>query len=462
MRKIVPFICAIGLILFTASALHAGGFGITEKGVKGQGTSFSGGAAAAEDASTVYWNPAGMTRLKENELDLAVFLIKPSFEFNIESATNALGQPIQPPGANGGDAGFVNVVPNIFLSYNFNDKWFAGIGVVVPFGLGTEYDSTWVGRYHTVKSDILTLDINPSIAYKFNDQLSFGGGISFQYLDAELTNAVDFGFAVTAQALAGGGPLSAAFPGLIGGASQLANDGQAKLTGDSWGYGFNLGVLYELSDKTRFGLSFRSQIKQDVEGTTEFTDPTSAPGISQAAFGGKQSSKATIKLPATASLSGFHMLNEKWGIMGDVTWTDWSSLQELRIVSSGGAPVSVTTLNWDDTWRFAGGVNWYYSDAWTWRSGLAYDPTPVPNAEDRTPRVPDADRLWWSLGGTWQFAPAWSLDFAGTYIWTLEDPKLNKLAPALPAQNENTSRGNLVGSYDAYSIILGAQVNFTF
>jgi long-chain fatty acid transport protein len=452
MKKILPFLSVFALLLLVASPLYAGGFGITEKGVKGQGSSFAGGAAAAEDASTIYWNPAGMTRLENNEADLAVFLIKPSFEFNIESATNVLGQPIQPAGADGGDAGFTNVVPNVFVSYNFNDKWFAGLGVVVPFGLGTEYDDNWVGRYHTVKSDILTIDINPSVAYRINDQWSVGGGISVQYLDAELTNAVDFGLIDATQ-------LGGAF-GLT--PSTLASDGLAKLEGDSWGYGFNLGVMFELSDKTRFGFSYRSEIEQDVEGNTSFTDPATAPGISNLTLGGTQGSKATIDLPATASLSGFHMLNQKWGIFGDLTWTGWSSLKELRIVSDGGAPTSVTTLNWDDTWRLAAGANWYYSDAWTFRTGLAYDPTPVPNAEDRTPRVPDEDRLWLSVGTTWTFASAWSLDLAGTYIWTLDDPRLNKQTNIADPTNENNSRGNLVGSYDAYSIILGAQINFKF
>jgi long-chain fatty acid transport protein len=455
MKKFISSIWAMGMIFCMASTIYAGGFGITEKGVKGQGSAFSGNAASAEDASTIYWNPAGMTRLENSQMDLALFSVTAKFKFQDESATDVLGQPIQPVGANGGDAGFTAAVPNFFFSHKINDNWSAGLGIVVPFGLGTEYDSNWVGRYHTIKSQITTYDINPSVAYRFNSQWSVGGGISFQYLDAELTKAVDYGLLTTLNP-----KLGAMFPGLT--PSSVSSDGLSKVKGDSWGYGFNLGVLFEWSAKTRFGLSYRSMIRQKVEDTLEFNDPATAPGISQAAFGGNQNAKATIDFPSSASLSGFHMINEKWAVKGDITWTEWSTLDELRITSEGDAPDSVTTLNWDDTWRLSAGVDWYYSSAWTWRTGIAYDPTPIPNAENRTPRVPDADRFWFALGGTWKFAPAWSLDLAGTYIWALHQPELNKMTPPLPAMNENTSRGNLKGTYDAYSIVIGAQINFTF
>jgi long-chain fatty acid transport protein len=434
------------------STVYASGFAITEKGVKGEGSAFSGNAAVAEDASTIYWNPAGMTRLKKNEMDLALFSITTSFEFNKESATDAAGYPIQPTGAEGGDAGFTAFVPNFFYAHKINDQWSAGLGFTVPFGLGTEYDSNWVGRYYTIKSDITTYDINPSVAYRINDQWSVGGGISFQYMNAELTNAIDYGLITASKPTT----LGALFPGLP--PSTTSSDGKAKVEGDSWGYGFNLGVLFQMSADTRVGLSYRSRVRQKIEGTLKLTDPAAAPGIGKVASGGNQDAEATIDLPSTASLSAYHKFAGNWAVKADITWTEWSTLDELRVKFKGGAPDSVTTLKWDDTWRLSTGLDWYYSDAWTWRTGIAYDPTPVPNAKYRSPRVPDEDRFWWALGGTWKFAPAWSVDFAGAYIWTLHDPKLDKST----TEAENQTRGNLVGTYDAYSIVLGAQINFTF
>jgi long-chain fatty acid transport protein len=456
MRKGLVLIGVIGLLFSAVVHLHAGGFGITEKGVKGQGTSFAGGAASAEDASTIYWNPAGMTRLRDTDIELGVFLVRPSFEFNKESATNALGGPI--PGGDGGDAGFSNIVPNLFVSRKITENFYGGIGVVVPFGLGTEYDDNWVGRYHTIKSDILTLDINPSVAYRINRQWSIGGGVSAQYIDAELTNAIDWG---TLNLLLGLG-----IPTATGISPSNPNfDGFSELTGSDWSFGFNLGVLFELSEKTRFGLSYRSKISHDIDGDVKFTDPAALASLGinpSRALGGNQDAEASIDLPGSASLSVFHMLSDKWAVIGDITWTDWSQLEELRIKLDSGAPDNVTTLEWDDTWRFALGLHWYSNDAWTWRTGMAYDPTPVPNAKLRTPRVPDEDRLWYSLGGSWKISNRWSLDFAGTYIWTLDDPELNKLVDLTDPTNENNSRGNLKGTYDANSYILGAQINYAF
>ena len=456
MRKILPFLCIFGMLLLSASPLYAGGFGITEKGVKGLGNAYSGGAASADDASTIWWNPAGMTRLDKKEVDVALFLVKPSFEYTSESAINVTALPPinnpNPtiPGGNGGDAGGSHIVGNVFYSHNFSDQWYAGVGITVPFGLGTEYDSDWVGRYHGIKSEILTLDINPSVAYAINQQWSVGGGISFQYLDAELTSAVDY---ETIGVLIGA---IAPAPGI---GSNPALDGTFKLTGDNWGFGFNLGVLFELSENTRFGLQYRSKISQDLEGDAEFVTPAASQGIANAVGNINQAVKADLDLPASASLSAYHMLNPKWALMGDVTYTQWDELQELRIkFSVPGKADQVTSFKWDNTWRVSGGATWLYSDAWTWRGGIAWDQTPVPDARYRTTGVPDEDRVWLALGGSWNFASAWSVDFAGTYIWTTTDPKLDKTF----ADAENTTRGALKGSYKADSIVAGVQINYMF
>jgi len=441
MRKFAWLIVALGVVGLAASPLYAGGFGITEKGVKGLGNAYSGGAAVAEDASTVWWNPAGMARLEKSEVDLAVFYIRPVFKFENDNTLNLVGGAI--PGGDGGDAGGSNFVPNLFWAQKLSDRWSVGVSVVVPFGLGTEYDEGWVGRYHTIKSDILTVDINPAVSFRINDLVSIGGGISAQYLDAELTNAIDFGLIGTLGGVPGLTPSDPAF------------DGAAKLTGDSWGYGWNLGALFEITENARIGISYRSKVKHDVEGKIDYTDPL---GIGAGAGLVDTDAKAEIELPDAASLSGYYRFG-RWGLMGDVTWTGWSSVPELRIVQASGAADSVTTFAYDDTWRVSLGSSWYYSEKWTWRGGLAYDQTPVPNAELRTPRVPDEDRVWLTLGGGWKFAEAWSLDFAGGYIWTTSKPEIRKTATP---GTEDQFRGGLDGDYEAYSILLGAQINFNY
>jgi long-chain fatty acid transport protein len=249
----------VGVIFmaFTSSAAMASGIQITEKGTKGLGNAWAGGAAVAEDASTVYWNPAGLTRLDGNHVELSMHFIRPSFKFDDDGSTTVIGQPLT--GGDGGDAGGPNFVPNFFYSHAFGDRWRAGIGIVSPFGLETDYNNKWKGRYYTTKSSLLTIDINPSVAYRISSQWSVGAGISAQYIDAELKNAVDYG--TINAALGAGLPL----------APQQA-DGKARIEADDWSWGFNLGVLFELSENTRFGLAYRSQVEYDDDhGDATFT-----------------------------------------------------------------------------------------------------------------------------------------------------------------------------------------------
>jgi len=453
MKKFVPFLCVFGLVMAATAPLQAGGFAVTAKKNSGLGNAYAGGAAVAEDAATVYWNPAGMTRLPGHNGAASLVVVNPSYEFRAtQTATNALGLPIEPVGANGGDAGSAVWFPNIFYSHSFSDRLKVGIDVVVPFSLDTEYDSLWTGRYYAVKSELQTYDINPAIAYRIGERWSLGAGISAQYLDAELTHAVDFGL-INALDLSNAFPLIPSTP---------TSDGSVAVTGDDWGYGFNLGVLFELSENSRFGLTYRSKVAHTIDGRAGFTYPAAAAGVGPASGLVNQNVRVDIDLPATASLSGYHQIGQ-WAIMGDVTWTQWSTLDALRIdYANPGVADEVTTLQWDDTLRFSVGVTWFYDDEWTWRAGLAFDQSPVSSPALQTPAIPDEDSFWLSLGGSWKFDENWGLDFGGAYIWATDDPGINKTTATLPATDENTFRGNLKGSYDAAAYVLGVQINWNF
>jgi len=188
-QPLVAILAAVFVVVCGAALVSAAGFAVTERSVKGLGGAFAGGAAA-EDASTIYYNPAGMTRLTGSQLDLGASVIAYSFQLTDNGSTTVTGQTLS--GGNGGDGGTTKAIPLLFFSQDISDDLKIGIGVTVPFGLGTEYDADWVGRYHTIKSDILTLDINPSVAYRIHNMLSIGVGVSMQYVDAELTNAIDY------------------------------------------------------------------------------------------------------------------------------------------------------------------------------------------------------------------------------------------------------------------------------
>ncbi|NIQ92901.1 MAG: hypothetical protein GWO11_00835, partial [Desulfuromonadales bacterium] len=322
---------AAGLILCfslgTAASAAAAGFALLEQSVKGLGTGFSGMAARADDPSTVFFNPAGMTLLEGQQAQAAVHLIIPDITFASEEATNVLGTPLS--GGNGGQGGVTKVAPNAYYTLNAGNGWAFGLGVSVPFGLATKYDRTWVGRYHAVESDVIALNINPSAAYRVNEHLSLGVGLNAQYIDALLSQMVDFGLlAFSANPLL--------LPPSL--ASNPNADIYSEVNADDWSYGYNLGLLYEFSEATRLGLSYRSEIRHELEGDVAFEVPSTFLASIDPALAADaettftdQGARGDIDLPANAALSLLHRLGERWTLLADVQWTGWSSFDKLVI-----------------------------------------------------------------------------------------------------------------------------------
>ena len=398
----------------------AGGFQITELSARAQGFRTAGAAAVAEDPSTVWFNPAGLTRLGGQQIDATGHAFYGSFKFRDRGTLTPVGPaggaPVPVEGKTASDAGEFAFIPNLYYSYRLNEQTTLGVGFNSPYGLVTDYDDDWVGRYHALRSELLTININPGIGYRLNEQWSLGAGINIAYVDAELSNAVDVGTIATVLFPPG---VAAAF-GLSPGT--LESDGFTKLTGDDWGYGYNLGLLYELSGVTRFGISYRSKIETTVEGTLQTSLPdrlVESPlgaglGIeSQSRIGGK----ADLTLPATFVLGAYHRLNDRWSLLAGATWTEWSDFDELRIELEDGREI-VQPENWDDVWRYSLGVELRHSDRWTFRGGYEYDESPVGGIANNTARIPDADRQFLALGGSYTPSKQLSIDFAYTRIFT--------------------------------------------
>lgn len=434
------FAALIFFFLFAGSAT-ASGIAIIEQSAASAGYAYAGVAAAAQDASTIFFNPAGMALQSGNELQIGVHYIIPQAEFRNQGSTTVLGTPLS--GGNGGDGGEAALVPNLFYLHSFSEKWKAGIGITAPYGLATEYDDGWVGRYHALRSELTTIDINPSVAYRINDRWSVGAGVSFQRADAELTNAIDWG-----TALVGGG----ASPGL----SQNL-DGRGKVEGDDWGIGANIGVIYEPLAGTRLGVHYRSKIDHTIEGDATFDTPSAAAAAARAAGLVDTTATADVTLPETVSISAYHAFNERWAILADFTWTKWSHLDELRIKFGTGANDSVTTLDWDDTWRYSLGGIFTPADPWELRAGVAFDESPIPGENRRTPRIPGADRIWLTLGAGYRFTELVGVDFAYAHLF-VDDPGIRKDI----TEPENQLRGALVGEYDASVDIVSASISFRF
>ncbi len=432
-----------GILAALASHSLAAGFALIEQSARQTGNAYAGGAAAANDASTLYFNPAGITRLPAQVVG-ALHYVAPSAEFS-GSATDIFGNPVS--GGDGGDAGQPGVIPNFYITTPLGSGLYAGLGITAPFALSTKYDADWKGRYMAIESEVHTVNFNPSVAYRLGPHLSLGAGVSLQYIEAKLTQAVDQGSLCAptqAQLQAAGVP--GADPAICAGLTPQGNDGLAQVKGDNWAGGFNVGLLYEPSEQTRVGLSYRSGIKQQLTGNARFSGIV--PQFSSFGIFVPTNVTASADLPASASLSLWHDLNPSWSVMADATWTGWSSFDELRISYDSFQPDTVVDESWNNSMRYALGLDYRYDSKWTFRAGAAFDETPIPNSTHRTARIPGEDRIWASLGVSYQISPSLGLDLGYAHLF-VKDPKINETS---------TSAGNLTGEYDATVDIVSAQV----
>jgi long-chain fatty acid transport protein len=440
---------AVSTVFIGASGLaNAAGFALIEQNASGMGNAFAGAAAVAEDASTIFFNPAGMSYLPDSQLVVAAHAIRPSAEFNNNgSHRSPLTGGLATPGGDGGDAGDLAFVPNFYFAKAITENIRLGVGINAPFGLKTEYSDGWVGRYQAIKSELKTININPSVAFRASDRLSVGFGISAMRAEADLTNAVDFG-TICAAALGGCGV----------GAIFQRNDGLARLEGDDWGFGWNAGVIFQATQATRFGLAYRSQVHQTLEGTVKFSDVPAAFALSPLLTATFANGNATAKLTTPDSLSAslLHQINDQWDVMADLTWTRWSKFEQLTAVRTSGTIVSNVPENWENAIRASIGASYRYNDTLKARIGVAYDESPVPSAF-RTPRIPDNDRVWLSLGANFKFTSTSNLDVGYTHIF-VHDTSLNKTTDTSSA----ALRDVINGSYDSNINILGVQYTHTF
>jgi len=440
-------VVALGLPLLA----DAGSFSLNEQSVSGLGTAYAGGAAQAEDASTLFFNPAGIVVLEQGELQLGAHLLAPSATFTNEGSRYNLprtpfnGLPLS--GGDDGDAGVIHVLPNVYLTQPvFRNGQYGdlsvGIGVTVPFGLETDYSPGWVGRYEALRTKLTSFDIQPTVAYRLWDRISLGAGLDVQYVSARLSRAVDFGLAAqqplsqffTALPPFLVGPTRAAyfkagfFPGSL--------DGVSEVRGNNWSVGFTLGTLIEYckgSDQSffqdgRFGFSYRSGIDHTIEGRAEFRDVpaiTAAgapvqfpmPALFQDLFV-DQNATAQLDLPAILHLSVYQRFNRQFAVMSDIMWTQWSHLQSVPIVFQNPAiPPNVLKANYDDTLRYSAGFEWYARKNLTLRLGFAYDETPIQSAMFRSPRIPDNNRYFLAAGMRWSPTHFMDLDVGYAHLF---------------------------------------------
>jgi long-chain fatty acid transport protein len=435
--RLIPALIAIA---FSGSAAAAGFQLLGEQNAAGIGNAGAGSAATAENASTIYYNPAGLTQLQGIQVSAGVTAVKTSFEFTDNgSSVGALATS-----GNGGNGGSWGFVPNAYMSMALSKDLYIGLGIGAPFGLKTSYDNPWMGAAQSLSFDIKTININPTIAWRANDWVSLGFGLNWQKIDAEYVR------------VAAVGPIAPGFTS----AGSLGSTVRLNLSDDAWGW--NAGALFTLSPATKVGVSYRSAIKFETTGDVAITSngTTDANNTTAAltASGRVSNTSASIKLPDTFILSLTHKLNDQWELLGDVSWTGWSSIPKVDIVRTSGLQngAIAQTLDTDfrDTWRVAVGANYTLNNAWKLKMGVAYDQTPVKDAAHRLVSLPDNDRTWLSLGVQWKAAKNMTVDVGGAYLF-VKDASINNNQAA-------AGRGLVQGTYSDSAWLLGTQISMAF
>jgi len=451
------FMRVTALALGIAGALtlgnaQASGFQIRENSVKNLGRANSGTAVAKHDASVVSNNPAAMVNIDRNTVQADVTLIDLDAEFTGGGAT-AIGTPLT--GGNGGDPGEATPVPALAAVFPLSgalDNLTVGVSVDAPFGLKTEYDPNWVGRYNAIKSEVKTVDLNLSAALALTERFSIGAGLILQRSDVTLTNAIDYGSAVCTASVPGNLAASvancrnAAFP-----FRPQANDGMVEVSGDDTSIGWRVGLQWRPTDRLTIGAAHRSEIDHDLEGRADFTAPANVAAVLGARVADADIS-APLTTPSVSTISVQYDITDAFRLMADYQATDWHSLQAVRINREGGGVLGNEPFEWKDTNFYSLGGEWDLSPAWTLRAGIAKDESPT-NDTFRTPRLPDKDRKIFTVGATWNVSDALSVDAAYMRI-NVDDPTVNGI--------HSSSNSTLTGTFKAHADLFGLAAQFRF
>lgn len=434
---------AIAVAAAFASTAHAAGFMLTEQSAGSLGRAYAGAGVDGTDLSGVYYNPATMVLHKGTAIQMGFVGIGLNLDYVGEDGTTANGREKS------------QAIPHGYIVHQINDKVWFGLGMTVPFGMGTEYDDDWAGSEHGISATILTFDLNPNFAFKLHEKFSVGFGASIQYAQADLKkrSAVNMG-AVSLGSM------------------------ESEIDADSIAWGWNVGFMWSPTQNFRVGVSYRSQIRHDAEGDLTVKNPNYDMGVLNTISGGNGDQLAdaisgqlgtfdgfaTVTAPAWAMASVAWDVNDIVSLYGTFRWTDWSSFDELEITSNGsinvslptGAPISkdigeTITNKWRDTYLGSLGMDLRLTDWWTLRGGIAYESSPIANPQTRTAIIPDADRWWFAIGSSFKWSDNFQTDISFAHLHGVHE------------RNLYDSDGNKEGRFrklDAY--LLGAQMVYKF
>lgn len=421
MAKTTSKIIALALTGVCAStSANAAGWQLNDFSVAGLGRAYAGGGVVGDDYSALAYNPAGMT-LGGTGVQAGISVI----QLHADVTGKYDGKY---------DSTNVNVtteVPNFFAQYKVNDRVTVGFGVYVPFGLAIEYPKDWIGTDHGIDSELAVIDYSTAVAVKATDKLSLGLGIFARNANVDLTSSTTLA------------------PG-------VKYENEFDL--DDWGWGLHVGAMYEFTKNTRLGVSYRSRSQHKIKGDFDALKGSNIPSLS-----GRFDAILPMDAPEQVQLSGYHKLNDKIGLSAGAKWTRWTRFDALTIHTSHPTTQVEVAQRWKNAWNFSLGMDYYHSENWTFRTGIGFDESPVPNSHERTTAIADNDRWEIALGASYK-QNAWTFDMGYMFLY-LPHYSVHNNRHNLNNQAPTTPTGPLPqidARYHTTAHVLGLQVQYSF
>jgi long-chain fatty acid transport protein len=430
--------------LLMASQAWGSGYQIKEQSALYMGTAGAGTAALAADASSAWYNPAAITRIKDHQLVIAGVFIHADSDFNPNFATNMAGTVLASRGEEDGNK--LSFVPSLHYTAEITDRVYLGLSVTAPFGLATEYSENSILRYMATRSELRTVDISPSIAYRLNDHFSFAVGADAVWAKAHLDLQTSF-------------PATVPVPTLV--------DGFQRNAAEDWGWGWHAAVLWEMCENTRFGANYRSHVNIHADGESEAVVPSN-PLVAISGLRTIYGVHADVTLPDVLDVSAYHAFNREFAVMADVSWTNWSKFRTLRLrydapptaADGTGRTPTDTFEHWDDTMRVALGMEYTPCDKYKLRFGMAWDESPV-DTQFRTARIPDSDRIWVGVGLGFALSQNMWVDLGYAHIF-FRSANIDERSPFAAQTTTPVTVAQLRGKFNTSVDIAGLQFRWTF
>lgn len=400
-------LCGAAFALCTTNA-QASGYQLNEFSAVNLGRAFAGVGVVGDDYSAIAFNPAGML-LKDTGMQVGVSAVQ--MHSDVKGALYYGGTPIK--SKPDGKVDLYKILPHFFAQKKVNDDLAIGLGVFTPFGLATDYNKYWFGARHGTKTELEVVDISPTIAYRVMDKLSIGAGWVVRYVHGDVRN------------------------------DPTGNGSENKMDLDGWSANsWSLGAMYEHSENTRIGVSYRYNNAHTVKGAHRVKGTGTA-------LDGLYDGRSKMTLPSTFTLSGYHKIDPKFGLSAAARWTKWNVFDNFVMTSSSGRGASIPE-KWDNIWTYSLGLDYYCNDNLTLRTGVAYDRAPIKKNKYRTVRIPDSDRYWITAGVSYK-TEKFQYDLGYSHLFMKE------------AKSDNFDNGTTAkAKFHNYSNMFGIQVQYNF